>query len=252
MYIMYVDESGDTGLFNSPTRYFALSGIVVHESRWRRFIEALIDFRRTLRDAYGLPVGGEIHASAFINHRPFGLDRHIRFAILRNTLDELAKFRYISITNVIVDKIGKPPQYDVFHSAWGVLFQRFENTLRNGNFPGEHRADHGIVITDAVGGNKLTRLVRKMVVFNYIPHDQRYGGGSRNVPVTRIIEDPYGKGSIETMPIQMCDVVAYFLLQRYAPCSYIGRQHAQKYFERLRPVLNLHASRHNKLGIVRL
>ena len=49
MYLMYVDESGDTGLANSPTRYFVLSGIVVHESRWREFINALVAFRRTLR-----------------------------------------------------------------------------------------------------------------------------------------------------------------------------------------------------------
>ena len=49
MYLMYVDESGDTGLANSPTRYFVLSGIVVDESRWREFINALVAFRRTLR-----------------------------------------------------------------------------------------------------------------------------------------------------------------------------------------------------------
>src|SRR2546425_7406636 len=76
MYIMYVDESGDTGLINSPTRYFALSGIVVHESRWRDFINALIAFRKTLRTMHGLPIRAEIHASELINHRPFNLQKH--------------------------------------------------------------------------------------------------------------------------------------------------------------------------------
>lgn len=32
MYFMYVDESGDPGMLVSPTRYFVLSGLVVHES----------------------------------------------------------------------------------------------------------------------------------------------------------------------------------------------------------------------------
>jgi len=34
---MYVDESGDSGLPSdgSPTRYFCLSGLVVHELRWQ-------------------------------------------------------------------------------------------------------------------------------------------------------------------------------------------------------------------------
>jgi hypothetical protein len=57
---MYVDESGDTGLrrSGSPTRYFALSGIVVHESRWRDFLEALIAFGKVLRNVYGLACAG--------------------------------------------------------------------------------------------------------------------------------------------------------------------------------------------------
>ncbi len=31
---MYVDESGDMGLVNSPTRFFVLSGVVIHEMRF--------------------------------------------------------------------------------------------------------------------------------------------------------------------------------------------------------------------------
>jgi hypothetical protein len=162
MYLMYVDESGDTGLVRSPTQHFALSGIVVHESRWRDFIEALIKFRRTLKTVYGLPVRAEIHASEFINHRSFDLPRYIRLAILRNSLDELSKFNFISITNVIVNKVVKPANYDVFEVAWMTLFQRFENTMSYGNLPGGHRNDCGLVITDATAGTKLKRLVRKM------------------------------------------------------------------------------------------
>jgi hypothetical protein len=249
---MYVDESGDSGLVGSPTRYFAMSGIVVHESRWRDLVNTLIAFRKVLRTVYGLPIRGEILASEFVNHRAFDLERYARLLILRNTLDELAKLDFISITNVIVDKQNKPAQYDVFHAAWGTLFQRFENTLVHGNFPGGFRSDHGLVITDATAGHKLTRLVRRMAVFNYIPNDARFDGGSRNIPIKRIIEDPYSKNSHETLPIQMCDVAAYFLLQRFAPNSYIRRQRAQSYFDRLKPVLNLRASRFNALGIVSL
>lgn len=225
----------------------------MHESRWREFLQKLIAFRKTLRTVYGLPVRAEIHASHFINSRVFNLDRHVRLAILRNTLDELAKMPDIRITNVLIDKQGKPAGYDVFNFAWGTLFQRFENTLVHGNFPGGHRGDHGVVITDATAGKKLARLVRKMAVINYIPHDTGlYGGGSRNIPITRMIEDPYGKDSAQTLPVQMADVAAYFLMQRFAPNSYIRRQGAQNYFERLAPVLNTRASRFDKFGIVKI
>ncbi len=48
--------------------------------------------------------------------------RHIRLAILRNFLDELAKMNFISITNVVVDKTNKQYGYDMFrHRLSGPL-----------------------------------------------------------------------------------------------------------------------------------
>lgn len=250
MYLMYVDESGDSGLTNSPTKHFALSGIVVHESRWRDFMAALINFRKTIRLAHGLPIRTEIHASEYIKKKIHGLDRHIRLAILRNFIDEIATIDFISITNVIIMKNGKPLTYDVFDMAWKCLFQRFEDTMKYGNFPGGHRQDGGLLITDATSGLKLTRLVRRMAVHNYIPHDQSYGSGSRNMPLMKIIEDPHEKDSRMSLPIQAADVCAYFLAQRFFPNSYVRKHSAASYFNRLDPVLNKNASRYNPQGIV--
>jgi hypothetical protein len=258
---MYVDESGDTGLSAlSPTSYFALSGLVVHESRWRDFLNQLIAFRKTIRSAYALPVRAEIHSAPFINGRVRAVggsfvSRPDKLAILRNALDEMAKMNFISITTVIVNKttkITRSPPYDVFESAWSTLFQRFENTMVHGNFPGAFKNDYGMVITDATSGTKLLRMVRRMAVHNYVPHDPSLGTGSRNIPIVRIIEDPYAKDSAETLPIQMADVAAYFLYQRFKPNAYVQREKAQFYFDRLLPVLNVRASRRDPLGIVSL
>ena len=169
MYMMYVDESGDSGLTNSPTDFFALSGVIVHERQWRNFMTALIAFKKTMRTVHGLPVRAEIHASEFIKSKVYGLARHTRLAILRNALDELAKFPDISVTSVIVDKRNKPAGFDVFDFAWKTLFQRFENTLIYGNFPGAFRSDYGIVFTDDTAGLKLLRMVRRMAVYNPVP-----------------------------------------------------------------------------------
>jgi len=49
MYLMYVDESGDSGIINSPTKYFILTGMVFHELRWRLLLDELKTFRRHLR-----------------------------------------------------------------------------------------------------------------------------------------------------------------------------------------------------------
>src|SRR5260370_828850 len=66
MYLMYVDESGDTGTNNSPTPFFVLSSLVIHELRWAQCLERLISFRRRMRDAFGLLMNDEIHAAAMI------------------------------------------------------------------------------------------------------------------------------------------------------------------------------------------
>jgi hypothetical protein len=252
MYRMYVDESGDTGLVNSPTGYFVLSGIVVHESRWREFVNALVAFRRTLRTVYGFPIRAEIHSSELVNKKLFDIPKHNRLAILRNSLDELSKFDYISITNVVISKAGKPDNYSVFDIAWQTLFQRFENTVSSGNFPGQHKRAFGMVFTDATAGQKLSKQIRKMAVHNPIPNDSRFSGGYRNLPITRIIEDPNSRDSRNSLPVQMADVVAYALHQRFSPNSYFRRQRASEYFDRLNPVLNKKASRSNPFGVVTL
>jgi Protein of unknown function (DUF3800) len=260
VYLMYVDESGDTGLRGSPTSYFALTGLVVHERRWRDFLNQLVAFRKTVRGVYSLPVRTEIHASEFINGRVRAIGgslipRPDKLAILGDTLNELAQIDFISITNVIIDKstkIGRPQPYDIFAVAWGTLFQRFENTLINQNFPGRFGDNYGMVITDATAGSKLLRMVRKMAVYNPIPNNAYYGPGYRNIPIVRVIEDRYGKDSEETLPIQMVDVAAYFLHQKFKPNAFVQRSGAQHYLDRLQPVLNRHARPSHPLGIVTL
>ena len=249
MYLMYVDESGDTGLVNSPTRYFGLSGLTVHESQWRTLAAQITAFRRTMKFTYGPPLRREIHAAEYLRHPPVaGMAKHTRLAILRNFLDEIAKMNFISITNVIVDKQNKPPTYDVFDQAWRVLFQRFENTIGYGNFPGGHKTDTGMVLTDNTDGRKLTKLVRKMSVYNPIPNAG--GPGVKMMPLVRVIEDPHPKDSVDSYFIQAFDICAYFLMQKYMPNSYVRKSSAQHYLNRLAPVLNTRASRSNGQGIV--
>ncbi len=109
MYFLYVDESGDTGLEGSPTKYFCLSGLVFHELRWHETLEAVIDFRRYLKKIYGLKLREEIHAAHYI-HKPGELSRiakSMRFKMLREIIDFQSKLPDVSILNVVVDKTNK-------------------------------------------------------------------------------------------------------------------------------------------------
>ena len=138
MFLLYVDESGDTGLTNSPTNYFVLTGLVMHELSWRATLDALIAFRKMLRQKYGLKLREEIHAQEFINS-PGPVKRIIksrRLQILRDVLDFEAGLADVNIISVRVDKRGKASNYDVLEHAWRALIQRFHNTISHRNFPG--------------------------------------------------------------------------------------------------------------------
>lgn len=247
---MYVDESGDPGNNTQTTKYFCLTGLVVHERDWHELINRLVSFRKRIQAVYGFSLRSEIHAAELIRAGVSEIPKHERLAILRNFIDELAKINTISLTNIVIDKRDKPEGYQIYETAWRTLFQRFENTLRHNNFPKSDPESFGTVYTDATSGRKLQLLMRKMAVHNPIPNF--HSNGYRNIPITRIIEDPSERDSRTSLPIQACDVAAYFLMQSLFPNAYIRRKNAQNYFERLKPILNSRASKTDPLGIVRL
>lgn len=238
-YIMYVDESGDIGLNHSPTRFFILTGLIVHELRWQANLDQLVSFRRRMRVLHELKLREELHASNFIN-KPGDLKRikrNDRLSIVRALTTDLATMQDINLITVVVDKQGKPPDFDVFGKAWQALIQRFENTIRSGNFPGPANANaRGLIFPDRTDDKKLRLLLRKMRYYNPIP--SRFGFGSyRQVPLSHIIEDSNFKESSDSYFIQSVDLAAYLLQQRLAPNSYMKRVGGQNYFSRLDPVL---------------
>lgn len=253
MFFLYVDESGDVGLTNSPSRYFILSGFVVHEVRWHATLEAIIDHRRDLRNVHGLKLREEIHAAQMLN-KPGALSRirkDRRLRLLRDVIDFESKLPDINVINVLVDKQNKPAGYDVFENAWRTLLQRFENTISYRNFPGPRNSqDFGVAIVDKTDEVKLRNLARRLRRYNPVP--SMGGGGYRQLPIKTIIEDPVHRDSLHSYFIQLADVNSYFLKQKEDPCSYVRKKGGRSFFDRLDPVLCKVASRNDPHGIVRL
>lgn len=252
MYLMYVDESGDPGLVGSPTPLFVLTGLVVHERRWRDTMELVVGFRRRMRDTFGLKVREEIHASPFIN-KPGALvriKRHDRLAILRHFADRIATLPDVSLISVVVTKAGKPEGFDAHERAWQVLLQRFENTLSSRNFPGPSaRDERGLIVIDGDQSGHLVKLVRRMRHFNPVPSAF---GPARNLPIRSIIEDPVFRDSRHSLLVQAADVTAYLLYQQENPNAYMRKAGGRSYFHRLEPIYNRWAARHDTQGVVRL
>lgn len=251
MYFLYVDESGDKGLDKSPTKCFVLSGLVVHELKWFETLETITNFRRFLKEKYGVKLREEIHASHLI-HNPGDLARipkSLRLQVLREIIDFEAQLSNISIINVIVDKQDKMPTDDIFDKAWGTLIQRFHNTIAYKNFPGpQNPQDYGLLVVDQTDEPKLRILTRKMRKYNPVP--SMFGGGSMSIPITTVVEDPVHRNSLHSYFIQLADVNAFFLYQMHYPCKYIQQKGGKNYFKRLNPVLCKVASKTNEWGIV--
>ncbi len=265
MYLMYADESGDCGMpaQGSPSNLFCLSGLVVHELRWLDTLAELLRFRHWLKRRYKVDLDVELHAADMIS-KPGRLDpsiqqlkKHQRLAIIRHFTDQIATLADVSIINVVVDKRGRVPDKDeVFRWAWYSLFQRFENTIRAGNFTGpKNLHERGIVFPDNTDGGKLKRFLTDMRQNNLIVFRQAHGIPTyKNEPIQVIIEDPVLRDSRNSYFIQAADCAAFLLKQSIEPSAYMKRQGGNAYLNRLAPVLCKQASYKDLtgLGIVRL
>jgi len=251
--MLYVDESGDSGILNSPSPYFVLSGIVVHELRWNEYLERLIAFRKRMRSKFGLLLREEIHCARMIN-KPgdmVRIKRNDRLTILRNFAVELASMPDLNIINIVIDKNGKPPDYDITETAWTMLIQRFSNTMSHRNFAGPANPDErGLVVPDMSEVKKITGILRRMRKYN--PDPNKIGtAGYRNLIISNLIEDPYFKDSEHSYYIQAADLAAFLLYQKLQPSSYAKKKGFTNYFNKLDPVLCKVASSSDPQGIVR-
>ncbi len=245
---MYVDESGDVGQVNSPTRYFILSSIILHESNWLQFITDLNDFRRQLKATYGLLKREEIHAQEFISRRPplrANPNRNIKLQILIDCLSWLGSRNDIQIITVRMEK-NKPGQ-DIFELTWTALIQRLENTLINSNFsvpavarpslPHFFQHQKGVILSDNTDGGKLNKLIRKLRHINFIANNSAYAQGARNLPLNSIVEDLIMRDSAYSYIHQMADVVAYFAKQYYQPNSFILATQTNQHYSLLKNII---------------
>ncbi len=68
---MYLDENGDPGLKNSPTKHYILAGFSVHHGDWQALEVRLREFRVKMATRYGYPAEAELHASELLGASPF-------------------------------------------------------------------------------------------------------------------------------------------------------------------------------------
>jgi hypothetical protein len=237
MHLIYIDDSQDNPLY-------CFSALAVPADHWLDTFREVKEWRRGLRTSDGIFITKELHAWKFVSGRGRISDRVVtkgrRCNLFHGSLDFIAGLTDIKLFNVCL--------HDRQDWAFERLLNRINRTMQ------EWRS-YALLICDEGKEADYTRLVRKMSVHNPIPSRygvwQDTGRKTRNIPIERIIEDPFFKKSEKSYFIQLVDFCAYALLRREKPLPSKTRYGLDKAFLRLEPVCVKEACKRDPLGIIR-
>jgi len=246
MYIMYVDESGDPGKHPLSSPHFILSGLIVHQGEWDKFLIRLKAFRKSLKAKYGLNQRTELHTAELIRIQKIDEYKMIkkgdRLNIIRDYCTEIPHiFDTAHIINVCL-KINEHPNDDIFNLAWSRLLHRFDTFLKKVGM------DKGIVVADDTDSIKLMSLQRKMRMYNPTPP---IFTESFNTPIDSILEDTFSRSSHHSYFLQSVDVIAHTLYRMEYPKGSLKKFGLEHQFKKLEPILLKLANKSDDYGIIR-
>jgi len=237
MHLTYIDDSRDEHLC-------VFSALAVPPAEWRNAFTQVRQFRRDLKRTDGIYVYKEFHATDFVAGRGRIADR------------DVAKGRRARIFLDAMRLVAALPGARLFNAVFPAAEDEraFERLLNRINRTMQAYDSRAILIIDEGKETIYTRLARRMGVYNPIP--SRFGvwpegTATRNIPIERIIEDPFFKPSQQSYFIQLVDFCAYALLRRERPVPSKTRYGIHQAFDLLRPILVLEASQRDAEGIIR-
>lgn len=247
MYIMYVDESGDPGTHPNSSPHFILSGLIVSQNDWDKYLVRLKEFRKSIKSKYGLNQRTEIHASELIRVNKLEeykkISKSQRINIIKDYCSQMPMiFDSASVINICI-RIEDHPDHDIFNLAWSRLFQRYDTFLK------KKANDKGIIVADDTDSLKLMSLQRKMRLYNPIP--SHFSDTSYNAPIDSILEDIFSRSSHHSYFIQSVDLIAHCLYRKEYPKGSLRKYGLENQFQKFEPLLLKEACKSDEYGIVR-
>ncbi len=209
MYLTYVDDAGDPGTGNSPTRHLVLAGVMVHERDWITALDGLIDLRRRLKERYGIAVRRRLKTYDFIRGtgslRGLGLPLRSRRRLLEGIFRYQAKELPVRVFAVAIAKSeARERTWDPQEAAWTFLLQRLQRFC-------EEKGERTMVITEAELAQRTRQILRRMRRHHRIPFLGKEG--DRRVEVRRLIEDPMVASARESYWLQLAGWNAHAALR---------------------------------------
>ena len=234
MHLIYIDDS-----YEKPTQTFA--AVAVAASAWQTCFSNLRQWRQDLRKSDGILVTKEFHATDFVAGRGrLGPQIVTKFRRSQIFQDAFLLLDGMQGVHVFSSCRTSRPEW-----AFERLITRIHKTM-------EAWDSHAILICDEGKNAEVTRLIRKMRVYNPVP--VYVGPGTlqtQNLATHRIVEDPVFKESSRSYFVQMADFVAYGLLRREQHLPSKNKYNLHKCFDLLQAVVAREASTHDSMGVIR-
>lgn len=219
MLLAYVDESGDTGLEGSPSKYYSLGAILLSDEQWLNALDATIAFRSYLRKTYGVSMTAELKAQHLIRGHPSlgQLTPAQRTAIYSATMQFMASSAWARVFAVVIDKgtiKNRDDKLVVLRRAWDYTLQRFQLWATTN--------DTRIMVFHDQGTDlQIRKQLRAMRRFHRVPSYYQ-PGQTLDAAARRILEDPSSRDSKASYFVQLADLAAYAAVRAIAPSKRLG------------------------------
>jgi hypothetical protein len=201
VFLLYVDESGKSGLSDPTQPYFVLAGVVVKNEDWRAIETAFDKALEGITPRAKRPAGWELHMTDIMNGKGHfaGTRRSDRRKLCGAVLDLIDQFDLTLIAMAIDKKevqkkpLSKTKPPDVW--AYEFLIERYQHLLRR-------RQELGIVVADEQKGAEALSRVQHA--------SWRRSGTSALSKVDRVLETVFFLPSHHSLMLQLADGVAYW------------------------------------------
>ena len=216
--LAYIDESGDPGFGSSrASTTFTLGVVLVSAASWNANFNQVLEFRRRLKRAFGVPVRAEIKANYLIRGSgdltELNLSPRERFLIYRAHMDFLANSN-MKVFAVVGHKQSGQSGLSVYQNVWQTTLQRLERTTRTWNNAPL------VLIHDEGENHEIRRMVRKSR--RHLTAGSAFDDRKFTMEFDRLIDDPIARHSHESYFLQFADLVAYAGFRRlYEPTAAI-------------------------------
>lgn len=202
MYILYLDESGNT----DQNRHFVLGGLAVFE-RQHYFLHQSI---RDVENRYlpGCPIPAKLRVNDIRGDSPAppfdGLSKDSRLQLIRDVYAVLASsHRGVVCFAVALERRCLRSGEDAYSRALEELLQRFESFIRRLHYGGTD--EKGLIIIDKSQEEQRLRELSR----DFLLSGTRWGG------VDNVVDVPYFGSAKDSKMLQLADFVTHAVFSRY-------------------------------------